>query len=148
MLLQTLQVCEKIITLLNDMYPLAQLDLEYSLPKIKSGYLGDDIDLITSDPEAAKAYAAKKDERLAAAAADAAAASAAAAAVPTTAPVANPHQTLVRTPTLEPCDVLFCFVLCSPSRSFLLLPYSSVCTYRTVPVPYLRRLVLRRRRKD
>jgi ornithine cyclodeaminase/alanine dehydrogenase-like protein (mu-crystallin family) len=90
---------------------MAKLDLEYSLPKIKSNFMGDEVDLITSDPESAKAYAAKKEERLAAA--NAAAAAAAAAAAPAPAPastfslfgsgssapahgaVVNPHVTLV-----------------------------------------------------
>jgi hypothetical protein len=93
------QICTKIINLLNDLYPLAKLDLDYSLPKIKQGYMGDDIDMITSDPESAKAYAAKKGDRLAAAAA-AAAAEALLAPVPVAppappAPVVIPHQALV-----------------------------------------------------
>lgn len=68
--------------------------------------MGDDIDLITSDPEAAKAYAAQKEERLAAAAAASAAASTATAGATAgsskkhaaSGPLVNPHETLVSSP--------------------------------------------------
>jgi hypothetical protein len=89
---------------------MAKLDLEYTLPKIKSNFMGDEVDLITSDAESARAFAAKKEERLAAAAAVAAAAAASSAPAPaastfslfgsgSSAPahgaVVNPHVTLV-----------------------------------------------------
>jgi len=49
-----LQLCAKVITLINDLYPVANLDMDYILPKIHAGYVGEGIDLISSDPNAPK----------------------------------------------------------------------------------------------
>lgn len=108
-------ICVQIITLINDLYPLAKLDLEYVLPKIHSGYMGEAIDFISSDPNAPK-YAtstapvvAKKTE-LAAAPKPA----------PVTAPaLLNPHLTLVK--------LLFVPMLTLPGLIVLFIP-----TYRLV----------------
>ena len=39
---------------------MAKLDMDYVLPKIKQGFIGEDIDLVSSDPSAVEAYAAKR----------------------------------------------------------------------------------------
>lgn len=111
-----LQICVKVINLINDMYPLAKLDLEYTMPKIVKGFMGDELHFISSDPNAPKvapagfvnpgAKAAAEAETAATAAAAAAPATAAtaapaaakAAAKPAAAPapvLVNPHITLV-----------------------------------------------------
>ena len=90
------------------MYPVANLDMDYILPKIHAGYIGEGIDLISSDPNAPKyapvTAAAAPTEPVAPAAAPAVtvvpmvkkAEAPAAKPAPATAPaLVNPHLTLV-----------------------------------------------------
>jgi hypothetical protein len=118
----------QIITLINDLYPLAKLDLEYVLPKIHSGYMGDAIDFISSDPNAPKYAAsgaaaavapvvvAKKTELVAAAKP-----------APATAPaLVNPHLTLVR---------LLLYQCFSPGEKFHVVVLIPTCATFTAKEP-------------
>ena len=114
----------QIITLINDLYPLAKLDLEYVLPKIHSGYMGEAIDFISSDPNAPKYATSTASGATVAAAAPVVAKktepAAAAKPAPVTAPaLLNPHLTLVK--------LLFVPMLTLPGLIVIFIP-----TYRLV----------------